>query len=43
MTGRHPYSLADYMAAMGLTTALIAATPFFWAPPLWILAMLRQE
>jgi len=36
MTARHPYSLADYVAAMG-------TTPFFWAPPLWILAMLRQE
>ncbi len=43
MRDRHPYSHADYLAAMGLTVALITAASLFWAPPLWILAMLRQE
>lgn len=40
---RHRYSLADYLAAMGLTAALTAAVPFFWAPPAWILALLMRE
>jgi hypothetical protein len=40
---RHRYSLADYLAAMGLTAALIAPAPFFWAPSAWILALLMRE
>jgi len=40
---RRRYSLADYVAAMGLTAALTASAPFYWAPPAWILALLMRE
>jgi hypothetical protein len=40
---RRRYSLADYLAAMGLTVALTAPAPFYWAPPVWILVLLMRE
>jgi len=43
MTRQHRYSHADCLTPVGLTTTLITATPFFWAPPLWILALLQEE
>jgi hypothetical protein len=43
MEREHRYSSCDYLGAIALTAALMTAVPLFWAPPLWILAMLRQE
>jgi len=37
------YSSGCYLAAMALTTALIAPSPFFWAPPMWIFILLGAE
>lgn len=31
----------DYVKAAVVTSTLIAPAPFFWAPPLWILALMR--
>lgn len=29
-----------YLFAAGVTGAMIVASPFFWAPPFWLMAML---
>lgn len=33
-------SLFGYLAAVAYAVPLIALAPFFWAPPLWILALI---
>jgi len=43
MTRRPHYSSCDYLAAMGLAATLATQAPLLWAPPLWILALLRRE
>lgn len=34
------YSLKDYGTAAACAAFLITPAPFFWAPPLWVLALL---
>jgi len=43
MTRGQHYSPGDYLAAMGLTVALITPAAFLWAPPLWFLGLLQRE
>lgn len=38
---RNGWSTADYMKAAAVASGIANMAPFFWCPPLWVLALLQ--